>query len=106
MAVPRPGERPGHEIKAGVGLTFNVPKAFWDAWCEQNAEAPFLVTKQVFAQPDRKSLVDQAKELRAERSGLEPLKPHSGKEGESADPRIPKNLWGKPAITTKTNDDE
>ena len=93
------GEHPGHEIKHGVGITFGVPKTFWEEWCRQNLDSPLLLSGTIFAQSDRKSLVDQAKDERERRSGLEPISPDK-------DPRIPKNRYGQPAVTSKDDKDE
>lgn len=92
------GENVGHEIKHNAGLTFNVPKAFWDKWCEDNEGSPLLENGVLTVERDRKSLVDILKDERERKSGLEPLIPDT-------DPRIPKNRNGKPAIITKDDDE-
>lgn len=93
------GEHPGHEIKHGAGLTFNVPRAFWDEWVRQNSDSPLLVNGVVQVERDRKSLVDLLKDEKDRRSGLEPIAPDT-------DPRIPRNKFGRPAVVTKNEDEE
>jgi hypothetical protein len=92
------GEHPNHEIKHAAGLTFGVPKVFWDEWCRQYAESPLLLNGVIFAQPDRKSLVDQAKEEKDRWTGMTPMMPDT-------DPRIPRGRTGQPLVTSKTDDD-
>ncbi len=93
------GEHPGHEMKHGAGLTFNVPKAFMDEWLRQNEDSPLVLNGTITIERDRKSLVDLLKDEKDRRSGLEPITPDT-------DPRIPRNKFGKPAIVTKNEDDE
>lgn len=92
------GENPGHEIKHATGLTFNVPKDFWDEWYRQYEGSPLLENEVIFAQPDRKSLVDQARDEKDRWTGLAPVVPDT-------DPRIPRGRRGQALVTSKTDDD-
>jgi hypothetical protein len=65
------GDRP--QMAGGFALTTGIPKDFWDAWLEQNAESTFVVNGQVFAQPTLDRAQGTGKENAAVKSGFEPL---------------------------------
>lgn len=95
-AVPVGTPLPKHQISYGAGLTHGVDAEFFDKWLEANKEAPFVKNKLVFAATGRDSAEDQAKELEAVKTGLEPLDPSFtvGKDGKSKpnDYRIPRSI--------------
>lgn len=66
-----PGEETG-----GYALTPNVPKAFWDAWYEQNKTTELVTHKLIFAHVDKERVADKSREFEKNRDGLEPLDPN------------------------------
>ena len=59
----------------GAALTPGVPKWLWEDWCEQNVGCQLLVNGLIFAQPTARDVVAQAKEHKAQLTGLEPIDP-------------------------------
>jgi hypothetical protein len=77
------GERPNYPIVGGASIT-KVPAAFWEKWLEQNKTHPAILNNLVFAQATSESIRDQARELRKEKSGFEPIDP----DPKAKDPRM------------------
>ena len=59
----------------GFGLTSGVPRTDWEEW-SQTVGKDFVASGMVFAMPDDRRAEAKARELRNERSGLEPLDPN------------------------------
>jgi hypothetical protein len=70
------------DLIGGHGITYDVPKDFWDAWVAQVSAwfVPFK-NKLVFAHESEKSVTSQAKEMAKEITGFEGLKPNDPKNG-------------------------
>jgi hypothetical protein len=66
-------------IVGGYGLTAGVPKEAMQAWLLDHADMPAVRHKLVFIQDDTKRAESAAKEMRKERTGLEPLDPLASK---------------------------
>jgi hypothetical protein len=81
------GFRAEPPIEGGYALTHNVPKAFWDAWLEQNADTALVKSRMIFAFSEPASTKAAARENEARHSGLEPLNP-------DGDYRVAKPLRG------------
>ena len=62
-------------IRDSFAFTENVPKDHWDAWLEQNQSLDFVKNGLIFAHETTNSVVDQAKDHKAIRSGFERLNP-------------------------------
>lgn len=62
-------------VGTGTALTPNVPKDLWERWLAENRKSLLVTNNLVFAFEDRDHVEGKAKELRLERSGLEPLNP-------------------------------
>jgi hypothetical protein len=71
------GTVPNWRIEGGFGITENVDKAFWDEWIEQNRELPAVKNRLIWAFPDIKSTLEEAKKMESLKSGLEPLDPQN-----------------------------
>lgn len=56
-------------------LTHGVPKDFWEAWKEQNADHPYLLGGLLFASDKGAYAARKADEREELKSGLEPLNP-------------------------------
>lgn len=84
--APKGYRRPA-AIVGGYGITPNVDADFMREWMQQNAQNPVVVSGMIFVQNDNASAVDQSKDQRELRSGLEPIVPDN-------DPRIPKPVDG------------
>lgn len=83
-SAPKGYKRPA-AIVGGYGLTPNVDAEFMREWMKQNAKNPIVVNGMIFVQEDNASAVDEAKDMKDTRSGLEPVNPDD-------DPRIPKSV--------------
>lgn len=83
-----PGVMATHTINQGYGLTPNVPRDFWEKWCEQNKDSELLLNRVIFAHAKNDSVMAQARDQSREKvdaphmtkghirgvpSGLEPL---------------------------------
>lgn len=86
-------------VGTGTALTPNVPKDLWERWVAENRKSLLVTNNLVFAFEDRDHVEGKAKELRLERSGLEPLNPARTVkvvDGESrsvpVDPRWPQRI--------------
>lgn len=96
----------------GYALTPNVPKDLWDRWREENKASLLVTNNLVFAFESADHAQGQAKEMKAVRSGLEPMNPAMTTkivDGESrtvpVDPRWPRRQNGTPAVETIRKDD-
>ncbi len=70
-----PDYHPKDNVLLGrVGRT-TVDKAFWDAWLKQNADSDLVKNKCVFAEQTDARANARADELKAEKTGFEPLDP-------------------------------
>lgn len=63
------------QVVGGFALTPGVPAAFWEAWLSQNKEVPFVKAGLIFAHDKAGSVVSEAKEKKAARSGFEGMDP-------------------------------
>lgn len=85
---PPKGYPAAPDMELGYALTPNIPADFWEKWLEQNAKTDMVVNGLIFAHSDRASIVDEAKDFRDVRSGLDPLDMSEG----GKDPRLPKPI--------------
>lgn len=77
------------EIVGGHGLTYGVPKDFWEAWKKEHAEQPFVKNGLVFAQGKTESAIAEAKEKQNNKTGFEGIDPaNPGKGVNSIDAKI------------------
>lgn len=94
-AVPAMGGVPdGYtmpKLEAGFALT-EVPRAFWEQWLEQNAEAEYVKNKMIFAFGDPADTKAVTRELEKKLSGMEPISREVDAKGRMVDRRIPKPL--------------
>lgn len=72
------GSTPG----AGYALTPGIPRDFWEEWLRQNAANPIVKQRHIFAASSENRAVDEAREHKEHRSGLEGLNP-------AGDARVP-----------------
>ena len=85
--APRGYRRP--VIAGGYGLTRNVDREFFEKWMEQNAQAPVVLNRMIFAEDSTQKAADHAREWKDTRSGHEPLQMSA--DGKSiVDPRVRK----------------
>jgi Fe-S cluster biosynthesis and repair protein YggX len=61
------------ELVNGYRITDKVPKETWDDWLKVNRKSPVFVNGIVFADADRKKLVEKAKTMRRVKNGFEPM---------------------------------
>ncbi len=54
-----------------IGITYDVPKDFWDAWRKKFADHPLNTGGFVFETKSEKSAKDQAKDEKGNKTGLE-----------------------------------
>jgi hypothetical protein len=75
--TPTPSSMQYNQLMHGYGITQNVPKDVWDKWVKDNADAPMVQNKLIFAYEDSNQTFNRASKQRKEgiRSGLEPLDP-------------------------------
>jgi hypothetical protein len=71
---------PVHPVQGGFGLTFDVPKAFFDEWYDQHKEQDYIVNGLIFAQDGRRNFDAQLKDHLDQKSGLERIDPKDKKE--------------------------
>jgi len=71
----RQDRAPVQSISGGYGLTFGVPKDFWDRWLEQNQTAEFVKNGLVFAHTKSSMAEDEAKEKAKLKTGFERIDP-------------------------------
>jgi hypothetical protein len=76
-------------VVGGYGLTFGVNADYFNRWCEENKMSDVIRNGLVFAEEKDENAVAKAKDMKAVRSGLEPLNPDSRKpDGTHVDPRM------------------
>src|SRR5580765_4797262 len=75
LVAPPPGTFNMPELAATYALTSGVDAEFWDAWLEQNREMDFVKRGFIFAHEKQVNSVAHAKEMEAEKTGLEPIDP-------------------------------
>lgn len=63
------------EIIGGHGITYNVPKALWEAWRIEFKDHPLLVNGLIFAHEAEKEVKAEAKEKKGTKSKMEQLDP-------------------------------
>lgn len=90
-AMALTGQPPKHQIIGGYGLTV-IAKDFWDHWLKQNETLDAVKNKLLFAYEKRDTTEGKARELKGNRSNMEPL----DTDGRNADksPRDPRMLRG------------
>jgi hypothetical protein len=66
---------PLQQIQNNFGLTFGIPKDFWDMWLEQNAAHEAVKNGLIFAMDDQAGMASKTKDHANIRSGLERLNP-------------------------------
>lgn len=62
-------------IFGGYALTAGVPRDLWECWLEQNKHSDLVKNRLVFASGDYTRAMDEARELKDQLSGIEPLDP-------------------------------
>jgi hypothetical protein len=102
---PRPRGYPAPPIiVGGYALTPNVDAAFFAEWMEQNKDAPYVMSKMIFAHGSRDHVKGEAADNKHTRSGFEPLdppEPDANGKVAKLDPRMPKPMGtGISGITT------
>lgn len=83
VGVPLPDDAP--QVVGGFALTPGVPAAFWETWLAQNKDAPFVRNNLIFAHEKAGSVVSEAKEKKALRSGFEGMDPDKPAPGVARD---------------------
>jgi hypothetical protein len=68
-------------VIGGYGMTPGVPKAFWEEWRKKNAALAFVKNDLIFAEADRASAVDHAKDNERLTTGLEAIDPNNPGKG-------------------------
>lgn len=68
------------EIFGGHGITDDVPKDLWEAWCAQNKQHDLLTKGYLFAHESRKDTKAEAKEKVTNKTKAEPLEKPKGDE--------------------------
>lgn len=81
------GERPRFTLANGAAIT-KVPADFWAQWLEQNADSDVVKNQLVFAQSSEDSTRANARELKKEKTGFEPINPSVDSKGRAIDPRM------------------
>lgn len=62
-------------IIGGYGITENIPADFMTEWLRRNPKHPAVVNQLIFTHAETASAHAKAKELKGQKSGLEPLDP-------------------------------
>jgi|GEM_PF-344325 len=73
-AYRRIGELP-EGIVGGYMLNQGVPRDLWECWLDQNKHSDLVRNRVVFAAPDYHRAMDEARDLKDTKSGLEPIDP-------------------------------
>lgn len=86
------GQRPNWLIVNGAAIT-KVPARFWQQWLEQNHSEenpnPLIVNGILFARDSMDAVRGESRDMRAVRSGFEPIDPNSfDAKGKPTDPRM------------------
>ena len=66
---------PEHTIVGNYGLTFGIPKDFWDEWLKQNEKAEYVKNGLIFAATSERNATAEAKEKKDIVTGFERLDP-------------------------------
>lgn len=82
------GETPSFIIAGGYALTPNVSAEFFARWLKDNHDHDAVVNRLIFAEERSDDAQAHARELKATRSGLEPINPNP----KAKDPRMPKKI--------------
>jgi hypothetical protein len=80
-------------LEGGFAFTPGIPADFWEKWLEQNRLADYVLNRMIFAL-DPAGAKAKATELKAEKSGLEPLSREIDAKGQLKDRRVPKPVTG------------
>ena len=72
-------------LLGGCGFTENVDKDFFEAWLSAHKELTFVKQGLIFAHDKTASAKDEAKDMKDEKSGLEPLDPSNKPKGITAE---------------------
>jgi hypothetical protein len=94
------GRTPDH-LDAATGafaLTHGIPRAFWEAWLEQNKDSDLVKSRHLFAcaEGDDASIKAETKDLQSHKTGLEPLIVDS--DPRKMDPRIQRDVGRRAGI--------
>lgn len=73
--------RNSSRIIGGYGLTPGVPKEAFTEWLVSHSWAEYVKNGSVFMEDNEKRARDKAKEMRTERTGMEPIDPLKGRPG-------------------------
>jgi hypothetical protein len=60
-------------LPGGYALTHGCPREVWDSWLHANRNSPIVRNQLIFAFPNYQTTTEEAKKLRATKTGLEPL---------------------------------
>lgn len=90
-------------IVGGYGMTANVPADAFDVWMDEHKHFPYVRNGFVFKHSDMASARAHAKEMRNERTRLEPLDPTAEKGGLKHDDESLKNLRHQRATNPDRN---
>lgn len=66
------GVPPDHEIQGGYGLTYGIPRDYWERWAQTDGK-DFVARNIVFAAASEQRARDKAREMKGVASGLEPI---------------------------------
>ncbi len=61
------------EMLNGYALTRNVPREFWERWLAQNARAPYVESRMIFAHEAVADIKAQSSDHVKDLSGIEPI---------------------------------
>lgn len=75
-------ERP--KMVDGAALNYGIDKEWWDEWVQQNRLNPIVKNRMIFAHESEDRVVSEARELKGQLSGFDPVNPLS-------DQRMPKS---------------
>lgn len=78
-------------VIGGYGITQGVPKDFWDKWIRKNVALSFVKKGLIFAEGDRASAIDKAKDGAKLLTGLEPINPEKPATNITKDDAAPGN---------------
>jgi hypothetical protein len=79
------GQIPEYKIIGGYAITEDVDAQFFAEWLRQNADSDIVKNRLVFAYEKASDLSAAARELRGQKSGLEPI-------SQGGDARLPKDV--------------
>lgn len=90
---PLTGEPRPWLIIGGYGLTSNVDHDFMKQWLKDNAELDMVRNKLIIVHEKREHIEKQAKEMKLNRSNMEPLNTQARNTDKSyKDPRMPRQI--------------